>query len=161
MKETSGQQTALKNLEHYISVIRNCLIQNKLKINDGNTEMSVFTIPGHNKRILHGNSQLKIGPGIKLSIFVRNLGAYLHSYVYGPKCKRRCKNMYYHLRCISGIRRHPDTVSRAKVIHSVVTSRERPHTTRFPSYDGSDRMRYVTTGRRRGSWQMTEIPSDY
>ena len=67
VKETSGQQTALKNLEHYISVIRNCLIQNKLKINDGNTEMSVFTTPGHNKRILHGNSQLKIGPGIKMS----------------------------------------------------------------------------------------------
>ena len=36
---------------------------------------------------------------------------------------------------------------------------ERPHTTRFPSCDRSDRMRYVTTGRRRGSWQMTEIPS--
>ena len=67
VKETSGQQTALKNLEQYISVIRNCLIQNKLKINDGNTEMSVFTTPGHNKRILHGNSQLKIGPGIKMS----------------------------------------------------------------------------------------------
>ena len=38
---------------------------------------------------------------------------------------------------------------------------EQPHTTRFPSYDGSDRMRYVTTGRHRGSWQMTAIPSDY
>ena len=26
---------------------------------------------------------------------------------------------------------------------------ERPHTTRFPSYDGSDCMQYVTTGHRR------------
>ena len=37
---------------------------------------------------------------------------------------------------------------------------ERPHTTRFPSCDGSHRTRYATTGRRRGSWQMTAIPSD-
>ena len=26
---------------------------------------------------------------------------------------------------------------------------ERPHTTRFPSHDGSDQTRYVTTGHRR------------
>ena len=67
VKEKSGQQTALKNLEHNISVIRNYLIQNKLKINDGNTEILVITTPRHNRRILHGNSQLKIGPGIKMS----------------------------------------------------------------------------------------------
>ena len=34
---------------------------------------------------------------------------------------------------------------------------ERHQTTRFPSHDRSDRTRYVTTGRRRGSWQMTAI----
>ena len=31
---------------------------------------------------------------------------------------------------------------------------ERPHTTRFPSYDESFWMQYVTTGRRRRSWHV-------
>ena len=34
---------------------------------------------------------------------------------------------------------------------------DRPHTTRFLSSDGSDRIRYETTGYCRGSWHMTEI----
>ena len=44
--------------------------------------------------------------------------------------------------------------------HTLPGLLERPHTTRFPSYDGSNWMRYVTTGHRRGSWQTTAIPSD-
>ena len=34
---------------------------------------------------------------------------------------------------------------------------DRPHTTRFLSCDGSDRIRYETTSNRRGSWHLPEI----
>ena len=34
---------------------------------------------------------------------------------------------------------------------------DRPHTTRFLSCDGSDRIQYETTGHRRGSWHLREI----
>ena len=41
--------------------------------------------------------------------------------------------------------------------HSGSVTKDRPHTTRFLSCDGSDRTRYETTGNRRGSWHLSEI----
>ena len=80
LKETIGLQRASKNLEHYISDIRKCLIQNKQKINDSKTEMLVITTPMHYKHILHENPRLKVGnEQIKPFTIVQNLGAYLDS----------------------------------------------------------------------------------
>ena len=74
--------------------------------------------------ILRRTPQIKVGNEIiKPSPVVRNLGAYFDSTMcMVPHVNNCIKNIYYHLRRISGIRRHLNNDTCAKSIHAFVTS---------------------------------------
>ena len=78
----------------------------------------------YKERILRRTPQIKVGNEIiKPSPVVRNLGAYFDSTMcMVPRVNNCIKNIYYHLRRISGIRRHLNNDTCAKIIHAFVTS---------------------------------------
>ena len=96
-----------------------------LKINDGKTEMLIVTSSRNKEQILRRTPQIKVGNEIiKPSPVVLNLGAYFDSTMCMVPLVNNCiKNIYYHLRRISGIRRHLNNDTCAKIIHAFVTSR--------------------------------------
>ena len=111
----------------YLSDITNSLIKYiKLKIDDAKTEMLVITTPRHNKRIPHENPQIKVGnEQIKSFTGVRNLAVYFDSTVcMVPHVSNVVKYNFYDLQHISdNLRRHLDTDSSDKTIHSFVIYR--------------------------------------
>ena len=61
LKDDSGLQTAISKLEQFIHNVRKWLIENKLKINDGKTEMLIVTSSRNKEQILHRTPQIKVG----------------------------------------------------------------------------------------------------
>ena len=91
--------------------------ENKLKINDDKTEMLIVTSSRNKEQILRRTPQIKVGNDIiKPSPVVRNLGAYFDSTIcMVPHVNNCVKNIYYHLRRISEIRRHLNNDTCAKL----------------------------------------------
>ena len=87
--------------------------------------MLIVTSTRNKERILRRTPQIKVGNEIiKPSPVVRNLGAYFDSTMcMVPHVNNCIKNIYYHLRRISGIRRHLNNDTCAKIVHAFVTSR--------------------------------------
>ena len=113
-----------QNLNNASVMSENGSLKINFKINDGKTEMLIVTSSRNKERILRRTSQIKVGNEIiKPSPVVRNLEAYFDGTIgMVPQVNNCIKNIYYHLRRISGIRRHLNNDTCAKFIHAFVTS---------------------------------------
>ena len=125
VRDASSLHCAIERLEHCAKDVRSWMIKNKLMLNDSKTELLVVAPSNCMQSVLACKPCVKVGDAIILpSEAVRDLGAVLDKHMsMAPQVSQVCKSAYYHLRCISKVRKHLTKDACAKAVNSLVTSR--------------------------------------
>ena len=116
-------QTA--RLERCLDEVRLWLVQNKLKLNEDKTELTVF-VSAHLKHLVDElHPTLRIGDSMLFrKDCVRNLGVLLDSELsMRPYINQVTRSVYCYVRSISRIRRYLDDQACATAVHALVVSR--------------------------------------
>ena len=115
--------TAIQRLEECIMCIKVWMERNKLKLNDGKTEV-IFFKPAHLKTHLQlPTVNVGLNP-ITPAPAVRNLGSTFDEHMTMEQgIKQICASAYFHLRNIAAIRTSLTEEATTQLVHSFVTSR--------------------------------------
>jgi len=116
-------QEDIQKMEKCLVAVRSWMSKNKLKLNDKKTEVLVIATKANKPRLREVT--LKIGSDvITPANTVRDLGSWLDGAMdMSQQVAHTTKACFFHLRCISRIRRHLDDEACAKAINACVTSR--------------------------------------
>lgn len=117
----------LDTMESCIEEIRQWMTSNDLKLNEGKTEMLVIA-PKNKQHLLEGIT-IRVGNDIIIpSKELRDLGSRLDATLsMRGQVASTIKSAYFHMRSISRIRPHLTDATCAKLINSIVTSRQDYH----------------------------------
>lgn len=109
-------------LEDCVATMSEWMAANKLKLNEGKSEVIVFTPPSTQTPLL---SSLIIGDEtIDASHYVKNLGVYLEQHLNAERqVNALCSMSYYHLFNIGAIRNCLSKSSVEKLVHAFMTTR--------------------------------------
>ncbi len=124
-RDPRGLQDAIRLLEECIEEVRNWMLANKLKINDGKTEFIVVVSRHHQSIIDQARPTLRVGDAIiQPKRKVRNLGVLIDaegSMV--PFINNTVRTCYFHLNTISRIRVNLTEEACAAAVRALVLSR--------------------------------------
>ena len=101
------------------------MLANKLKLNDSKTELFLIASPRHAEIVSHLDVDLKIGGSvITPSSSIKNLGIVFDiSLTMEQHVTALCRNINFHLRNLSRIRRFIDSATCAHAVRSLILSR--------------------------------------
>ena len=99
------------------------MTNNKLKVNDDNTELLIITSKHNQDKII--NHQMQIGTAtVTSSANARNLGiVFDNTMSMESHVKKICQSAFYHIRNINSIRKILSKKSASILIHAFITSR--------------------------------------
>ena len=122
VKNTTMRTHQVNIMEECIASVRTWMTVNKLKLNDGKTEIMVVASPHNQCRLT--DIRLKIGEAILTPrSTVKNLGAALDSTLsMEAQVSSVVRKMYFNIRRISKVKRHLTKEACAKVINATVIS---------------------------------------
>lgn len=120
-KDPSSINEAIKALESCIDDIRMWMLRNKLKMNDGKTEMMIFTSP----RVKLPDLSVVVGMDSHHSATTaRNLGVILDSHLsMDAHIKRVCQVSYFQLKTLRSVRDVLSVEALERLVHAFVTAR--------------------------------------
>lgn len=139
IKNPSKIQKRISDMNKCIAEVRAWMLINKLKINDSKTECIFLGTKLSLAKLDDLNLAITVGTDvIPPSSIVKNLGAVLDPELsMANQISTTIKTSYFHLRRISMVKHYLDKDTRAKVIHSCVTSRLDYHNALLTTATGS------------------------
>ena len=123
LNSTDALNRSRKKLEECVAAIAEWMAANKLKLNEGKSELIAFTHPSIRDPLLL--STLMIGDvDVTASPTVKDLGVYFEQHLHAERqVNALCSASYYHLSNISAIRGCLSKSSAEKLIHAFVMTK--------------------------------------
>jgi hypothetical protein len=117
-----NMEITICNTEKCVNSIKIWMTGNKLKMNNGKTDLIMFSSPYRPRPLLYVLSVS--GHAVECSSLIENIGvSFKESLSFVPHITATCKAAFFHLRNISRIRKFLTEDAAKTIIHSLVTSK--------------------------------------
>lgn len=123
MNDPAALQDSKRKIQECIGEIAEWMSANKLKLNDGKSEVIVFT--PQNTHTPHSLNVFSVGEQeIQITACVKDLGVYFNEHLNAERqVNALCASSYYHLSNISAIRNSLSKSSAEKLMHAFVMTK--------------------------------------